>query len=27
VRDAEVIAAADERGIAMLFTGMRHFRH
>ncbi len=26
-RDAEVIAAADERGIAMLFTGMRHFRH
>ena len=22
-----VIAAADERGIAMLFTGMRHFRH
>jgi phosphoribosylaminoimidazolecarboxamide formyltransferase / IMP cyclohydrolase len=27
VRDAEVIAAADERGLAMLFTGMRHFRH
>jgi phosphoribosylaminoimidazolecarboxamide formyltransferase/IMP cyclohydrolase len=27
VRDAEVIAAADERGIAMLFTGVRHFRH
>jgi len=27
MRDAEVIAAADERGIAMVFTGMRHFRH
>ncbi|MGC4028843.1 MAG: bifunctional phosphoribosylaminoimidazolecarboxamide formyltransferase/IMP cyclohydrolase [Steroidobacteraceae bacterium] len=27
VRDAEVIAAADEHGLAMLFTGMRHFRH
>ena len=27
VRDDEVIAAADERGIAMLFTGIRHFRH
>jgi phosphoribosylaminoimidazolecarboxamide formyltransferase/IMP cyclohydrolase len=27
VRDAEVIAAADERGIAMAFTGTRHFRH
>jgi phosphoribosylaminoimidazolecarboxamide formyltransferase/IMP cyclohydrolase len=27
VRDDEVIAAADEHGIAMLFTGMRHFRH
>jgi phosphoribosylaminoimidazolecarboxamide formyltransferase / IMP cyclohydrolase len=27
VRDAEVIAAADERGIVMLFTGIRHFRH
>ena len=27
MRDKEVIAAADERGIAMLFTGMRHFRH
>ena len=26
-RDAEVIAAADENGIAMVFTGMRHFRH
>ncbi|MDP9084764.1 MAG: bifunctional phosphoribosylaminoimidazolecarboxamide formyltransferase/IMP cyclohydrolase [Pseudomonadota bacterium] len=26
-RDTEVIAAADEHGIAMLFTGMRHFRH
>lgn len=26
-RDAEVIAAADERDIAMVFTGMRHFRH
>ncbi|HWJ36478.1 MAG TPA: bifunctional phosphoribosylaminoimidazolecarboxamide formyltransferase/IMP cyclohydrolase [Steroidobacteraceae bacterium] len=26
-RDADVIAAADERGIAMVFTGMRHFRH
>jgi len=26
-RDAEVIAAADEHNIAMLFTGMRHFRH
>jgi phosphoribosylaminoimidazolecarboxamide formyltransferase/IMP cyclohydrolase len=26
-RDADVIAAADEHGIAMLFTGMRHFRH
>ena len=26
-RDAEVIAAADEHGIAMLFTGTRHFRH
>jgi phosphoribosylaminoimidazolecarboxamide formyltransferase/IMP cyclohydrolase len=26
-RDAEVIAAADERGMAMVFTGMRHFRH
>ena len=25
--DAEVIAAADEQGIAMVFTGMRHFRH
>ena len=27
VRDEEVIAAADEAGIAMVFTGMRHFRH
>ena len=27
MRDAEVIAAADERGLAMIFTGMRHFRH
>jgi phosphoribosylaminoimidazolecarboxamide formyltransferase/IMP cyclohydrolase len=27
VRDAEVIAAADERDIAMIFTGVRHFRH
>ncbi|HEX7124322.1 MAG TPA: bifunctional phosphoribosylaminoimidazolecarboxamide formyltransferase/IMP cyclohydrolase [Thermodesulfobacteriota bacterium] len=27
VRDEEVIAAADSRGIAMLFTGRRHFRH
>lgn len=27
MRDAEVIAAADERGLAMVFTGVRHFRH
>src|SRR5947199_9672188 len=27
VKDAEVIAAADERGLAMAFTGARHFRH
>ncbi|MFZ1057527.1 MAG: bifunctional phosphoribosylaminoimidazolecarboxamide formyltransferase/IMP cyclohydrolase, partial [Opitutaceae bacterium] len=27
VRDAEVIKAADDRGIAMVFTGIRHFRH
>jgi phosphoribosylaminoimidazolecarboxamide formyltransferase/IMP cyclohydrolase len=27
VRDDEVIAAADERGIAMVYTGVRHFRH
>jgi len=27
VRDAEVIAAADEHGIALVFTGQRHFRH
>lgn len=27
MRDAEVIAAADERGMAMAFTGARHFRH
>lgn len=26
-RDAEVIGAADEHGLAMVFTGMRHFRH
>ncbi len=26
-RDAEVVAAADRAGVAMLFTGMRHFRH
>jgi phosphoribosylaminoimidazolecarboxamide formyltransferase/IMP cyclohydrolase len=26
-RDTEVIEAADEHGIAMVFTGMRHFRH
>jgi len=26
-QDADVIAAADERGIAMVFTGIRHFRH
>ncbi|AKJ65063.1 bifunctional phosphoribosylaminoimidazolecarboxamide formyltransferase/IMP cyclohydrolase [Kiritimatiella glycovorans] len=26
-RDEEVIAACDERGVAMAFTGMRHFRH
>ena len=26
-RDDEVIAAADEHGMAMVFTGMRHFRH
>jgi phosphoribosylaminoimidazolecarboxamide formyltransferase/IMP cyclohydrolase len=26
-RDAEVIAAADELGMAMVFTGIRHFRH
>ena len=25
--DAEVIAAADEAGLAMVFTGQRHFRH
>jgi len=25
--DAELIAAADDRGIAMVFTGVRHFRH
>jgi phosphoribosylaminoimidazolecarboxamide formyltransferase/IMP cyclohydrolase len=25
--DAEVIAAADEHGLAMVLTGMRHFRH
>jgi phosphoribosylaminoimidazolecarboxamide formyltransferase/IMP cyclohydrolase len=27
VRDAELIAAADEHGISMMFTGVRHFRH
>jgi phosphoribosylaminoimidazolecarboxamide formyltransferase/IMP cyclohydrolase len=27
VRDEEVVAAANERGVAMVFTGVRHFRH
>ena len=27
LRDEEVIEAADARGLAMVFTGMRHFRH
>ena len=27
IKDDEVIAAADEHNIAMVFTGMRHFRH
>ena len=27
IRDAEVLAKADELGIAMVFTGVRHFRH
>jgi phosphoribosylaminoimidazolecarboxamide formyltransferase/IMP cyclohydrolase len=27
MRDTDVIAAADEKGLAMVFTGMRHFRH
>ena len=27
MRDEEVIAAANEHGLAMVFTGMRHFRH
>jgi phosphoribosylaminoimidazolecarboxamide formyltransferase / IMP cyclohydrolase len=27
MRDAEVVAAANERGVAMVFTGVRHFRH
>ncbi|MBI3060981.1 MAG: bifunctional phosphoribosylaminoimidazolecarboxamide formyltransferase/IMP cyclohydrolase [Deltaproteobacteria bacterium] len=27
IKDEEVIAAADEHGMAMIFTGMRHFRH
>jgi phosphoribosylaminoimidazolecarboxamide formyltransferase/IMP cyclohydrolase len=27
LRDEEVIAAANERGLAMIFTGERHFRH
>jgi phosphoribosylaminoimidazolecarboxamide formyltransferase / IMP cyclohydrolase len=26
-KDAEIIAAADEHGMAMVLTGMRHFRH
>ena len=26
-RDREVVAAADEHGMAMVFTGVRHFRH
>ena len=26
-KDADVVAAADQAGIAMVFTGMRHFRH
>ncbi|MHC4830942.1 MAG: bifunctional phosphoribosylaminoimidazolecarboxamide formyltransferase/IMP cyclohydrolase, partial [Planctomycetota bacterium] len=26
-RDAEVIAAADEHGLALVFTGVRHFKH
>jgi phosphoribosylaminoimidazolecarboxamide formyltransferase/IMP cyclohydrolase len=27
LRDAEVLAAADRLGLAMVFTGVRHFRH
>jgi len=27
MRDQEVIDAADERGVAMVFSGIRHFRH
>jgi phosphoribosylaminoimidazolecarboxamide formyltransferase/IMP cyclohydrolase len=27
IRDAEIIRAADEQGVAMILTGMRHFRH
>jgi phosphoribosylaminoimidazolecarboxamide formyltransferase/IMP cyclohydrolase len=27
IRDEEVIAAADKAGVAMVFTGTRHFRH
>jgi AICAR transformylase/IMP cyclohydrolase PurH len=27
VRDNEVIAAANEHGLAMVFTGVRHFKH
>jgi len=27
IRDEEIIQAADEADIAMIFTGMRHFRH
>jgi len=27
VRDDEVIKAADDKGLAMVFTGQRHFRH
>jgi phosphoribosylaminoimidazolecarboxamide formyltransferase/IMP cyclohydrolase len=27
IKDKDVIAAANERGLAMVFTGMRHFRH
>jgi phosphoribosylaminoimidazolecarboxamide formyltransferase/IMP cyclohydrolase len=27
VRDAEVIRAADDHGLAMVFTGVRHFNH
>jgi phosphoribosylaminoimidazolecarboxamide formyltransferase/IMP cyclohydrolase len=27
MRDDEVVQAADERGVAMVYTGVRHFRH